>query len=154
MNFRVEKHTLLYTAGLIWIIAGANILRIGLVTWFHNDRFHLFQVAEALAVFLFFFLLIFRRLFRKHTARIVGKQGKSCPFSFFDKKGWIVMTGMIAAGILIRRFHWAPASFISVFYTGLATALLITGVLFLRRGRRERKKAREQTAPPSGETNR
>lgn len=39
---------------------------------------------------------------------------------------------MIALGVTIRRFQLLPESFISVFYTGLSTALILTGILFLR----------------------
>jgi hypothetical protein len=41
------------------------------------------------------------------------------------------MALMIALGISVRRFGWLPERFISVFYTGLAAALILTGVLFL-----------------------
>ena len=43
------------------------------------------------------------------------------------------MIFMITFGITIRHFHLLPNSFISVFYTGLSSALIITGLLFLRR---------------------
>lgn len=45
------------------------------------------------------------------------------------------MIFMIAFGITIRALHLLPNSFISVFYTGLSTALIITGFLFLRQGK-------------------
>ena len=114
MKFGVNKKVLLYTAGCVWIFAGINILTI---------------------VFLLFFNLVFKRLFYKHSERISRKNGKHCPFSFFDVKGWIIMIFMIAFGITIRALHLLPNSFISVFYTGLSTALIITGFLFLRQGK-------------------
>lgn len=132
MTFKVSKKTLLLVAGLVWLIAGINILRIGISTWVNTDQFWLFKIGEATVVFLLFFILVFKRLFEKHTKRIENKKEKSCPFSFFDKKGWIIMTFMITLGITIRKFQLAPNSFISVFYTGLSLALIITGILFLR----------------------
>lgn len=48
-------------------------------------------------------------------------------------KGWIVMIFMITFGVTIRHFQLLPNSFISVFYTGLSSALIITGILFLIR---------------------
>ena len=134
MKHGVSRHTLLYIAGLIWIIAGANILRIGIVTWMSIDNYSLFKVGEAIIVFLLFFLLVFRRLLVKHTYRIARKKEKNCPFSFFDTKGWIIMAFMMTFGIIVRKFGLMPNSFISVFYTGLASALIITGILFLRKG--------------------
>ena len=113
MKFGVNKKVLLYTAGCVWIFAGINILRIGIVTWLNDTHYWLFKIGE----------------------RISRKNGKHCPFSFFDVKGWIIMIFMIAFGITIRALHLLPNSFISVFYTGLSTALIITGFLFLRQGK-------------------
>ena len=114
MKYGVNRQVLLITAGIVWIIAGANLLRIGIVTWLNDSR-------------------VFRKLYYKHTRRIEQKKKeKNCPFSFFDAKGWIVMCFMIAMGITIRSLHLLPDTFISVFYTGLSLALMFTGVLFIR----------------------
>lgn len=139
MKFGVNKRVLLYTAGGVWIFAGANILRIGVVTWLSDSQDWLFRIGEATVVFLLFFNLVFKRLFNKHSERIARKKGKSCPFSFFDVKGWIIMIFMITFGITIRTLHLLPNAFISVFYTGLSIALIITGFLFLRKAREQGK---------------
>lgn len=132
MKYGVNRQVLLITAGIVWIIAGANILRIGITTWLNNTQGWLFKSCEATVVFLLFFILVFRGLYYKHTRRIEQKKNeKNCPFAFFDAKGWIIMTFMISVGITVRTFHLLPDSFISVFYTGLALALMVTGVLFL-----------------------
>lgn len=132
MTFRVSSRSLLFIAGAVWLIAGINILKIGITTWLNTDQYWLFKVGEAVIVFLLFFIFVFKRLFEKHTKRIEGKKEKSCPFSFFDKKGWMIMGFMMTLGIVIRKFQLLPYSFISVFYTGLSSALIITGLLFLR----------------------
>lgn len=116
MKYGVNRQVLLITAGIVWIVAGANILRIGIVTWLNDSQYWLFKMGEATVVFLLFFILIFRRLYYKHTERITQKkQEKNCPFSFFDVKSWIVMIFMISLGISIRSLHLLPTSFISVF---------------------------------------
>lgn len=133
MKYGVSKQALLVTAGIIWIIAGANILRIGIATWRQSSGEELFKVAEATVVFLLFFIFVFRRLYYRHTERIERKQSdKNCPFGFFDARGWIVMMLMISLGIVMRKFDLLPDRFISVFYTGLSLALIFTGVLFMR----------------------
>lgn len=133
MKYGVNRQVLLITAGIVWIVAGANILRIGIVTWLNDSQYWLFKMGEATVVFLLFFILIFRRLYYKHTERITQKkQEKNCPFSFFDVKSWIVMIFMISLGISIRSLHLLPTSFISVFYTRLSLALIATGALFIR----------------------
>lgn len=133
MKYGVNRKVLLITAGIVWMAAGANILRIGIVTWLTDSQYWLFKIGEATVVFLLFFLLVFKKLYYKHTKCIEQKKKeKNCPFSFFDVKGWIVMVFMITFGITIRSFHLLPDAFISVFYTGLSLALMSTGVLFIR----------------------
>ena len=137
--FRVNKQILLFMAGCVWIIAGVNILRIGILTWMHEAHYSVLKVGEAVIVFLLFLNFVFLRLFRKHSRRIAQKGENNCPFSFFDVKGWIVMFFMIILGMGIRHSRLLPDSFISVFYTGLSSALIITGILFLIQGVKERR---------------
>ena len=133
MKYGVNRQILLIIAGTVWIIAGGNILRIGIVTWMNNSHDWMFKIGEATIVFLLFFVLIFKRLYYKHTRRIEQKkETRNGPFSFFDVKSWIIMIFMISLGITIRSFHLLPESFISVFYTGLSIALILTGILFIR----------------------
>lgn len=133
MKYGVNRQFLLIIAGVVWIIAGANILRIGIVTWVNSSQDALFKVCEATLVFLLFFLFVFKKLYDKYTVRIEKKKiEKNCPFSFFDVKGWIIMIFMMTLGITVRVFHLLPDSFISVFYTGLSLALIATGALFIR----------------------
>lgn len=133
MKYGVSRQSLLVIAGFVWIIAGVNILRIGIVTWMNSSQDWMFKIGEATVVFLLFFVLVFKRLYYKHTRRIEQKkEEQNCPFSFFDVKSWILMVFMISLGITIRSLHLLPDSFISVFYTGLSIALLLTGLLFIR----------------------
>jgi len=101
MKYGVNRQILLITAGTVWIIAGANILRIGIVTWLNTSQDWMFKIGEATVVFLLFFVLVFRRLYYKHTQRIEQKkEHRNCPFSFFDVKSWITMIFMISLGII------------------------------------------------------
>lgn len=132
MKYGVSSNTLLLTAGVVWLVAGLNILHIGLSCWITDTHYWLLKVCEASLVFLLFFCMVFHKLYRKHTQRITsGKREKHCPFSFFDMKGWIVMAFMIGMGITIRKAHLLPESFIAVFYTGLSLALMATGGRFI-----------------------
>ena len=70
MKYGVNRQILLITAGAVWIIAGANILRIGIMTWLNTSQDWMFKIGEATVVFLLFFVLVFRRLYYKHTQRI------------------------------------------------------------------------------------
>lgn len=138
MKHGVGSRTLLLLAGAVWIAAGANILRIGLSTWFRHGPPAAVGIAEAAAVFVVFFFVMFGRVYLRNSRRIMDKgEGPRCPFSFFDVRGWAVMLGMIGLGIVVRRCGAASDGFIAVFYTGLSTALVLTGLRFVRRWRRE-----------------
>lgn len=133
MRHGVSRQVLLITAGVVWIVAGANILRIGVITWLNVSQEWLFKVCEASLVFLLFFIFVFRKLYYRYTQRIEHKKpDKNCPFSFFDVKGWIIMALMMTIGITARVLHLLPEKFIAVFYTGLSLALMVTGGLFIR----------------------
>lgn len=83
MKYGVSRSTLLITAGVVWLVAGLNILRIGIICWLGDGQYWLFKVCEASLVFLLFFAFIFQKLYNKHTRRIsLKKERNNCPFSF------------------------------------------------------------------------
>lgn len=82
MKYGVNRKVLLITAGIVWIIAGANILRIGIVTWLSDSEYWLFKIGEATIVFLLFFLFVFKKLYYKHTRRIEREKRQELPFFF------------------------------------------------------------------------
>lgn len=133
MCCKVTNRTLLLFAGLVWVIAGTNILRIGIQTWLVDQHAWLINIGWAILIFCIFFFGIFNRMFHKHTQRISTKQEQNCPFAFFDTKGWIIMIFMISLGIVVRKLHLLPIRFIAVFYSGLSSALILTGCMFLFR---------------------
>ena len=47
MKYGVNRKVLLITAGIVWMAAGANILRIGIVTWLTDSQYWLFKIGEA-----------------------------------------------------------------------------------------------------------
>ena len=65
MKYGVTKNTLLITAGIVWLLAGINILRIGISCWINDSHYWFFKVCEATIVFLLFFGLIFHKLYKK-----------------------------------------------------------------------------------------
>lgn len=133
MPYRVSRETLLLLAGLFWALAGVNVLRLGIRYWMDNPGYFLFKLSEMLVIFFVFLGFIFQNLYRKHTLRIIHKPEKNPVFSFFDGKSWLVVGVMISLGVCVRLFQLLPGSFIAVFYTGLALALIVTGCRFLFR---------------------
>ena len=128
---KVKKNTLLLLAGIIWAVAGFNILRIGILSY--AGYVTLINVLLSAAVFIVFWMMVFSRLVRKHTARILGYVEERHFFlKFFDVKAFCIMAFMMTFGIGLRVSGVCPDIFIAVFYTGLGTALFLAGLLFTR----------------------
>lgn len=130
--FQVSRKTLLLFAGLLWVIAGFNVLMIGINTWQAiNKPSFLVKSLWAMLVFCTFLFMIFKPLHKKYTLRIANLNERNHPLIFFNLKGWGIMFFMITLGVTVRKFNLLPDSFIASFYTGLSLALSTTGFLFL-----------------------
>ena len=124
----VNKKYLVLTAGIVWAIAGFNIVRIG---WLSTSYLSLAVIAAAVATFLVFYNMIFKKLIHKHTARILGNEEERMHIlRFFDTKSYIIMIFMMTFGIGLRTSGLCPDIFIAVFYSGLGTALVLAGLAF------------------------
>ena len=133
----VPNRTLLGIAGVVWLAAGVNILRIGLraaasVFAAASAGRVLLAVLLAAAIFLAFHWM-FSHIVMKHTIRIRAYETKQPFWRFFDGKSYLLMTFMMSMGIALRRSGWLPDFFFAFFYTGLGTALTIAGLRFLYR---------------------
>lgn len=126
---KVKKRNLLLLAGIVWMIAGFNVLRIGLETYVEYRM--IINYAITLMVFIVFWFMVFHKLTIKHTKRIHEfEEELQLFYKFFDLKSFLIMAFMISFGIIIRKFRLLPDRFIAVFYTGLGAALFMAGVLF------------------------
>ena len=47
MKYGVSSNTLLLMAGIVWLVAGINILRIGISCWITDAHYWLLKVCEA-----------------------------------------------------------------------------------------------------------
>lgn len=127
--FHVKKRTLLAVACLVWLAAGINVARLGLLSYGSISVSPL-HIALSLLVFAAFGAMFFA-MSRKHTRRIKGYPETYRPiWHFFDLKAYVIMAVMMGGGIWLRASGLAPEVFIAVFYTGLGSALALAGVLF------------------------
>lgn len=126
---KVKKHNLLLIASIVWLIAGFNILKIGIETYVGYTK--LLNFFLSIIVFIIFWFAIFYKLTKKHTHRIHSYEiEKQFFLNFFDLKSFIIMAFMIIFGITIRTFNLLPDRFIAIFYTGLGAALFLSGIIF------------------------
>ena len=131
---KVRKQQLLLIAGLVWLLAGVNILLIGAPAFMGSWNGNLLFAALSLGVCSLFIGLIFMPLVRKHNARILGLAQERVPvYLFFDGRSYLIMAFMMGGGIGLRNSGFASPIFIGVMYMGIGAALAGAGVLFLRR---------------------
>lgn len=128
---KVKKRTLLLIAGIVWMIAGINVFIIGIKAYL-DGYVDVLNLILSIVTFLVFYLLIFGKMVKKHVTRISSFKEKYHSFiKFFDLKSFLIMAFMITLGVTVRSFNLAPESFIAFFYTGLSTALILAGIMFL-----------------------
>ncbi len=125
----VKKVSLLLIASIVWLIAGFNVLKIGIEVY--GPFTTILNFLGSLVVFAIFWGMIFSKLEKKHVARVMSyEEEKKWFIHFFDVKSFLIMAVMMSGGIFIRVKHLLPLHFIAVFYTGLGSALFLAGVLF------------------------
>ena len=126
---KVKKTSLLLLACVVWMTAGINILRIGVMAYL--NYLNVINVCLSICVLAVFQYMVFGKLVKKHTNRIIGyEEEKQFFLKFFDLKSFAVMAVMITGGICLRVSGICPDRFIAVFYTGLGLSLFLAGVLF------------------------
>lgn len=131
----MKRENLLIVAGLVWAIAGANVLAIGVRCFveFSNSGIPRLAVLGLGAVIIFAaFFRMFSRMVQKNTARILALPGeRQNPFKFMNAHGYVIMAIMMSGGFGLRFFGLVPSWFVAFFYSGLGLALTVAGALFL-----------------------
>lgn len=129
-KFYVKKKTLLLIAGMVWLIAGFNVARLGVLSYVVIDRkWYLYLLS---VIVFFMFGSMFYKMSKKHTKRIIGYEAKRPFWHFFDAKTYIMMACMMSGGIGFRAIGVFPDIFVAFVYSGLGCALALAGVLFTK----------------------
>lgn len=129
--FCVSKRVLLMIAGIVWLIAGFNVARLGIIAY-GNIPFQWYYILFSVLVFAAFGTMFFKMTV-KHTKRIMAYTEKKPFWYFFDIKSYIIMAVMMSGGIGLRAAGVFPEVFVAFFYSGLGCALALAGVVFIFR---------------------
>lgn len=128
--FNVKKRTLLLIAGIVWLMAGFNVARLGVLSYaVIEKRWYLYVLS---AVVFVLFGRMFFKMSKKHTKRIIGYEEYRPFWHFFDVKAYLMMACMMSGGIGFRAAGIFPDIFVAFFYSGLGCALALAGVLFVK----------------------
>lgn len=128
--YEVPKRILLLIAGIIWMIAGLNVARLGLLSYMAvGIKWYL--IILSLIVFVLFGMM-FYKMTQKHCKRILNYEQAYRPvWNFFDIRSYIIMAVMMGGGIGLRNAGVFPDVFVAFFYSGLGCALFLAGICFV-----------------------
>lgn len=128
-RFFVKEKSLLLIAGIVWLMAGFNVARLGVLSYLQIERQWYLYLLSMLVFFLFG--RMFFKMSKKHTKRIIAYEEYRPFWHFFDKKAYIMMACMMGGGIGLRAAGVFPDTFVAFFYSGLGCALALAGVVFI-----------------------
>lgn len=127
-----KKRNLFLIAGILWLIAGTMVMKVGVPFLINDDKNFLLGMLGAIAIFLIFYIMIFSKYVNKHKNRILNdKREKMKIWEFFDKSSYILMIFMMSFGMALRFSGLLPNFFFEFFYSGLGLALSLSGISFL-----------------------
>lgn len=132
---KTNKRNLFFIAGLVWAIAGFNVLKIGVEEYIIMDNFRAISLLLGIIGFVLFFSKVFYKMFKKHSKRIISMENEyPCLFSFFDKKGYLIMVFMMTFGISLRVFNLISGVALVTIYTAIGLSLSVSAICFLTAG--------------------
>lgn len=117
--------------GTIWLVAGINVVRLGLISWERVGETSAWMIVGCILTFIAFGMMFLKMVF-KNLKRIsqIPKEKRHL-WHCMPLKSFLIMVFMIALGITLRSIPAVPQSFIAFFYVGLGTALSLAGVAYL-----------------------
>jgi hypothetical protein len=128
----VANTYLLFIAGSVWVCVGILLLSLA-YSWLataSNIGIYLHSGAGillALLVHHFGFL----KIVDKNLKRILQMNRKSCLFSFFPWKSYLVIGIMVIMGALLRH-SMIPKKELAILYIGIGLALILSSVRYMR----------------------
>lgn len=124
----VSKRGLLIMSGLLWSIAGFNVLRKGLAALATDHRWWVVLLAGCIGIG---FVMMFTGVVRKYTQRILALDGERFPiYRFMSAKGYMLIGLMMTLGITMGLIPGMPVTAFAFFYTGLGTGLTYGAIRF------------------------
>jgi len=136
----VANSTLILLAGLVWTGVGILLLSYSW-SWLSVESqatVYLFSaagVAAALIIHHFGFL----RIADRNLERILRTEDRKCLFAFIPYRSYLTIALMVLMGALLRHSS-IPRTYLSVLYTGIGLALVLSSVRYLRIYRKELRK--------------
>jgi hypothetical protein len=122
-----RARTHLLAAALLWTVVGLGLTAAGLA-WSFGSAFpwSLLLAITGIAAGMVKGRFVIRKMADWNTARIIARGDGRCLGGFLAPKTWLLVAGMMASGIILRR-SGVPRPILGVLYTAVGTALLTGG---------------------------
>lgn len=119
-------------AGFMWICVGALLLSFS-CSWLRASPEGAPSVWAGAGVLLALGIhhFGFLRVVDKNLGRILPMEGKKCLFSFMTWQSYLIVGVMVVLGVLLRNSP-IPKRYLSILYTGIGLALILSSVRYLR----------------------
>jgi hypothetical protein len=128
----VDRGVLLLVAGFLWVCVGTLLLSFS-YSWLKasEEKDSLVLTGAGLLLALLIHHFGFLRVVDKNLGRIIPMEGKRCLFSFMTWQSYLIVGVMAVLGVLLRHSP-IPKPYLSILYTGIGLALILSSVRYLR----------------------
>lgn len=124
------KHLVLLD-GIIWLVAGINVVNLGVRAWLGLEGTGLWLVVGSLLTLAAFGTMFVRMVFKNvDRLRLIPAERRHV-WNCMSLKSFLIMAFMITLGVTLRHSPQVPQEFIAWFYVGLGTALSAAGAVYL-----------------------
>lgn len=127
----MNTKTLSLINGIIWLVAGVNVVRLGVQAWQTLDATTVWIVAGCLLTLAAFMPMFVSMVFKNVRRISLIPHDKRRVWDVMPLKSLLIMIFMITLGVTLRRSPMVPPSFIAAFYVGLGSALSAAGIVYL-----------------------
>ncbi len=128
----VSHRVLLFIATAVWAMAGIMLMMRGWSGISGSGVEFLVKILGSYLAGVAFYLLMFKKISSKNVGRILNNPKPKLPFySFFNAKGYIMMTLMMSLGITVRKAELIPFEYLALFYITMGTPLFLSAFKYL-----------------------
>lgn len=131
---RTTKRVLLFIGAVVWTYAGVMLLRKGLGMMDIDKEHYLLRLIGSIIGGALFYGVLFTRISKKYVNRILHLEDDPGIFSFFNRKGYIMMAGMISLGVFLRTSGIVDPFYLSILYVTMGIPLFISSFRFYYSG--------------------
>lgn len=130
-----SKRSLLFLAGLAWLVAGVMLISRGIVVAGNTSLQIWIRVILSIIAGGLFYRFVFSGISIKQIRRIINlENNKPCLFSFFSLKSYFMMLIMIVTGLVLRKSGIIHPEYLSAMYVTMGIPLMISSFRFCYHG--------------------